>query len=396
MDIEHLGSVNDLNQQILKLVESDEFKKYREYTYSNYPTHNIYDEVYNQLVKNTRIAVWNAVLESIKQLQEALRTRLGSTSEAATKKFIQTLIDGIQILDGDVKKIDKYITDNFGRFITYGQIKTGRNVAKVMSWYIEYKLKEMGIIVISKPSNDVAQGYETFTKLLRQGYKLYIVHPSKTHEYADKSVDTRQRHNDSITVRLRRRRSPEDTYYVSSRVDSTDTKDPSELYTSDYVVTEYDPKNSEDTLDGYMLFVKDVYEKVFNIGFKTEDSRIKSDTKIGTGGALFIYGQVVTSLTFASEVLWLFANELLEGVNPTITLLYPGDLLVKAKKDIIKLNANIFNRDGAKKLFERNTVGGKKRSSKKTYRARIKSNNRNKYRSRCSRTKYHKKTARKA
>lgn len=409
MNIENIDSVNGLKQQISSLVGSPEFEQYMKYTRENHPYVDKNTTVYNELVKNTRIAVWDRVITSIKQLQAVLQDRKNKSTSDDAKKFIQTLIDGINITGDDVNEIGKYINNDFdlGSFIPHDEMTTRGIFSRVMSWYIEYKLKIMGITVISELSNDIAQGYQTFTTLLRNKYKLYIVHPSKRHSFDNdkRPMPAGDDHIKSEQVSLIR--SPNGTYSDSICFDSTTatyTKDQCvEIHkTTDYVVTEYDPNDRKDTLEDYMYFVKDVYENVFNIIFKDDVSRyarVNSDTRIDTGGALFIYGHVVTSLTRALAVLCLFANNLLTGVKSTITLRIPDSLRDVAKIYIIKRNAILANlthldEHGAKQLLDRLVKGGKKRSSKKTYKARIKSNNRNKYRSRRSRTKYNKNTAR--
>jgi len=402
-NIENIDSVNGLKQQISSLVGSTEFEQYMKYTRENHPYVDKNTTVYNELVKNTRIAVWGRVITSIEQLQAVLQDRKNKSISDDAKEFIQTLIDGINIMDDDMKNIDEYINDDFelGFFIPHDELTTRGIFSRVMSWYIEYKLKIMGITVISELSNDIAQGYQTFTTLLSKKYKLYIVHPSKRHSYdTDKRPMPAGDHIKSEQVSLIR--SPNGTYSDSICIDSTTAthmKDQSkEIHkTTDYIVTEYDPKDRKDTLNDYMYFVKDVYENVFDIIFQDNVSRyseFNSDTRIDTGGALFIYGQVVTTLPRALAVLCLFANNLLTGVKSTITLRIPDSLRDVAKIYITKKRITHLNEHGAKQLLDRLVKGGKKRSSKKTYKARIKSNNRNKNRSRRSRTKYNKNTAR--
>ena len=296
MNIENIDSVNGLKQQISSLVGSPEFEQYMKYTRENHPYVDKNTTVYNELVKNTRIAVWGRVITSIEQLQAVLQDRKNKSISDDAKEFIQTLIDGINITDADVKKIDKYINTDFvlGFFIPHDELTTRGIFSRVMSWYIEYKLKIMGITVISELSNDIAQGYQTFTTLLGNKCKLYIVHPSKRHSFdKDKRPMPSGDHIKSEQVSLIR--STNDTYSDSIGFDSTTathTKDPrGEIHkTTDYVVTEYDPNDRKDTLDDYMYFVKDVYENVFNIIFKDNVSNIQAST------AILLFTQVVLYL----------------------------------------------------------------------------------------------------
>jgi hypothetical protein len=385
-------SVSDLKQKLEREGESDGFKEYLRLTRDNSQ-----DGDKQQLIKYTRVAVWNAILESIDKITSDLQKRKENEAiDDTTKTFIGKLIDGIQIRHEDLGDINKYIMDNFTSFIEHSQITRRNNYRKAMSWYVYDKLKKMGITVVSDFSTSNALSADTFKILVDNKHKLYIVCNPSPNRIRDNLFRTRYT---SKVVHLQgRMMGITYSYYANPNTfDDRPNNDGPNL--QQYTVAEYDIDTLRYNKTGYDTFLNNIYKHVFNTTHSDEYSLLDPTHIKIEPGALFVYGSGVNTLLHAVEVLFLVANSELDGVKSEVLLTNPTKLK-EDKKFPFMGNPDTPDRDYSTLMTRLvNNGGSKKRSSKKTHRGRNKSNNNHKYRarprSRRSISKYHKKTARK-
>ena len=158
------------NLQALKaLFETTDFNDYLRVignrvinTASQFNPHQ--SELFKKQITQTKLAVWKEFIDDIDTLIKGLRSVQQSSNDA---QFIDMLVNAIRITVSDLESITKKINKDVTYIETYDVIKlSGVFGRPIVSWYIESKLKELGIFI--EQEDNRIQKVKSFSDFFRR------------------------------------------------------------------------------------------------------------------------------------------------------------------------------------------------------------------------------------